>query len=148
MIMIYDEGAWHPADGLILLWFIMAIAGFVPLIRLARGRRGRWLVLGGLLPLFGLAAFMIYFDWGRSAEYTGDGTLGAGARLDIIAALGHTLGSYAPYLVSTLAVLGLAHWTWLRRRARLLFWPLFSLGLVFQLLSDVAIVIGLMEPGY
>lgn len=140
MIITFDEGAWHPQPELLGILFILSIASLVPLARLARGARtGLGVYVSTALPLIAAFAFIAYFDFGNSGEYTGDGTLGAGAHLDVGKSLLHAL-PYSVYFGPGILLLGLAHLAWLRKKVRWLFWSVFALGAVLQ----VAFAFGFM----
>ena len=148
VILMYDEGAWHPSDLVIMLWFLSAIAGLIPLFRLAAGTpKKRIHYLAAAAPIVTLFMFMVYFDYGRSGAYTGDGTLGKGAHIDIIGSLEHTL-KYAITFAPSLLLVGLSRWGWLRATVPLAFWIMFSGVTILQLFFYFFAVISLLEPGY
>lgn len=141
MIMAYDEGAWHPNSNLLLLVVLLSVAALVPLYRLARGDPRRLpLLLAPALPFVAAYAFIAYFDFGNSGAYTGNGTLGGGARIDLIASLGRAL-PYSLYFLPILLLLALGHWSWLRTNVSWLFWLTFASGAVLQLLFSLAFVL-------
>jgi hypothetical protein len=145
---MYDEGAWHPSDLFIMLWFVSAIVGLVPIGRLAAGTpRKRVHYLAATVPIVTLFIFMVYFDYGRSGAYTGDGTLGTGVHIDIIGSLEHTL-KYTITFVPSVLLIGLSMWGRLRATVPLAFWIIFSVITMLQLLFYFGAVTSLVEPGY
>lgn len=141
MILAYDEGAWHPDGNLLLLVVLLSIAALVPLYRLAKGEPWRLpLLLALVLPFVATFAFIAYFDFGNSGAYTGNGSLGGGARIDLVASLGHAL-PYFLYLLPILLLLALGSWRWLRTKVPWLFWLTFAFGAVLQLLFSLAFIL-------
>lgn len=92
MIMAFDEGAWHPDGWFLLLTMASAVIPFVPLMMLAHAKIGRgFAYLVTALPFLAAAAFIVYAEHGLSGSYTGDGTLGADAHVNVAAIPGQVL---------------------------------------------------------
>ncbi|MEQ1901001.1 MAG: hypothetical protein ABL866_09740 [Devosia sp.] len=92
-----------------------------------------------------LLALDIYVDYGTSGSYTGHGTIGFGAQVDFLRVTTAAAVQYAFVVPPTLAAILLAHWTWLRGRARVLFWPALALLIAIQLLVGFMVIGELLD---
>jgi len=92
------------------------------------------------LPFLAAYAFIAYFDYGNSGGYSGDGSVGPGASLDLVRSFWHAL----PYSICFGAIaplLAISHWSWLKGRRSAVFWFAFALLCALQLLGTVAFVL-------
>ncbi len=129
MIMAYDEGAWHPDSNLIWLWLLPALVAVVSQVRLARGAPRRvadYVVVA--LPVASLLGLNLYFDYGQSGSYVGDGSMGSGAHFDLFGGVVRTVWECLP----TLVLIAFAHWDRLRLQARGGYWSIFAVFVVME----------------
>jgi len=144
MIMAYDEGAWHPNGAVLNLWLLLAVASLVPLLLLAMGRPGQrarpLYYLATVTPFAALLLLNVYSDYGFSGAYTGEGTIGAGAHIDVVKGLSVTLRQYAVFFWPTVIGLLLVKWAWRRKkRFGLVYWCILGLLMLAQTLFAVVL---------
>lgn len=141
MIMAFDEGAWHPG-GLELLLVLVAPFVTMRVLALFVARKcSRGLAFAAAaLPFLAAYAFIAYFDYGNSGSYTGDGSMGPGASLDLVRSFWHAL-PYAVCFGPIVLLLAMSHWSWLKVRLPGVFWLAFALLCSLQLLGAMAFLL-------